>query len=231
MATDLPSYQSEVLSLTHVANDYYELKVKIPAGLHWQSGQYIRLGLPTKAVTDQKKVRALSPAAPEEAGYLQLATRTRQTPSSFKTQLLELQPGEAVTIYGPLGNFTLPTLDHPLVMFASGVGITPLRALIQDALSQKTTNPIELIFTAHDYHLYQADFEAWAAQHANFHLHIVKNRQAAQAALLATTQHYGNTADYFLSGSETVIDAVQTFLTTTGAINADQIHRDVLYGY
>ena len=134
-----------------------------------------------------------------------------------------------MTIYGPLGNFTLPTLDHPLVMFASGVGITPLRALIQDALSQKTTTPIELIFTAHDYHLYQADFEAWAAQHANFHLHIVKNRQAAQAALLATTQHYGNTADYFLSGSETVVDAVQTFLTTTGAINADQIHRDVLY--
>lgn len=55
MATDLPSYQSEVLSLTHVANDYYELKVKIPAGLHWQSGQYIRLGLPTKTVTDKKK--------------------------------------------------------------------------------------------------------------------------------------------------------------------------------
>lgn len=61
MATDLPSYQSEVLSLTHVANDYYELKVKIPAGLHWQSGQYIRLGLPTKAVTDQKRFAPFRP--------------------------------------------------------------------------------------------------------------------------------------------------------------------------
>lgn len=231
MAEELPSYQSELISINHLAEDYYELKIKVPTGFTWQAGQYMRLGLPTKTVTDKKQVRALSMAAPESDGVILLGTRTRQEMSSFKANLITLVPGEAVTVLGPLGNFTLPKLDHPLVMFASGVGITPIRALIKQALHDKHDQAIDLVFVANDYHLYQADFEAWAQTYPNLQLHLVNHRAEAQAELLKLTQKLGNEADYYISGASNVVDATEEFLTTEGEIATDHVKRDVLYGY
>lgn len=231
MAEELPSYQSELIAINHLAEDYYELKIKVPAGFSWQAGQYMRLGLPTKTVTDKKQVRALSMAAPESDGVILLGTRTRQEMSSFKANLITLVPGEEVTVLGPLGDFTLPKLDHPLVMFASGVGITPIRALIEQALQDKADQEIDLVFVANDYHLYQADFETWAKQHPSLHLHLVNHQEEAQAELLKLAQKLGNEADYYVSGAMKVVDATEAFLTAEGEIAAEHIKRDVLYGY
>lgn len=55
MAKELPSYASKLISVRPLTDDYLEILLEIPAGFTWEAGQYMRLGLPTKEVTDQKK--------------------------------------------------------------------------------------------------------------------------------------------------------------------------------
>lgn len=228
--TDTPTYSTKLLELTKLEQDYVELRVATPEGLHWEAGQYVRLGLPTKDVTDEKKVRALSIASLESDGEVLLGTRTRQEPSSFKANLLTLEPGEEVTLLGPLGKFTLPAGDGPLVMFASGVGVTPIRALIKQALQDHPDQEIDLVFVANGFHLYQADFAAWAKDHPNLKLTLVEHAKEAQSALLDLASAKP-AADYFVSGSPAVVDATMELLADQGRIAEDKLHRDVLYGY
>lgn len=127
MAEELPSYKTELISIENLEKDYYEIKIKKPNDMNWVAGQYMRLGLPTKEITEKKKLRALSFASLPEDDVILLGTRTGKEISNFKQNLLTVQPGEEVEVKGPLGQFTLPEDgNQALVFFAGGVGVTPI---------------------------------------------------------------------------------------------------------
>src|SRR5699024_12404676 len=76
MAEELPSYKTELISIENLEKDYYEIKIKKPNDMNWVAGQYMRLGLPTKEITEKKKLRALSFASLPEDDVILLGTRT-----------------------------------------------------------------------------------------------------------------------------------------------------------
>ena len=91
MAEELPSYKTELISIENLEKDYYEIKIKKPNDMNWVAGQYMRLGLPTKEITEKKKLRALSFASLPEDDVILLGTRTGKEISNFKQNLLTVQ--------------------------------------------------------------------------------------------------------------------------------------------
>ncbi len=57
---------------------------------------------------------------------------TVKTVGDFTSELALLGEGETAFLYGPFGNFVLPTrADIPLVFFAGGIGITPFLSMLR----------------------------------------------------------------------------------------------------
>lgn len=95
--------------------------------LRQRAGQYLELHLPHRA--DRRGTRrslTVVSAPEEEDGTVRVAVRVREPASSFKRALDALPvgaPARAVTVSG---GFTLPDDRRvPLVLLASGIGITP----------------------------------------------------------------------------------------------------------
>ena len=55
----------------------------------------------------------------------------------FTKRVSKLMPDDVVGVQGPFGVFVLPLGENPLVMFAGGIGITPLRSMIRELVKCK----------------------------------------------------------------------------------------------
>ena len=102
-----------------------------PQGYEFAAGQWFRLTLPT---ADGPQTRTFSHAsAPQDAG-LDMATRLSGSP--FKRALAELRPGAPVTLAGPGGRLRLPEDATRIVALTGGIGVTPVRSLLRDAVAR-----------------------------------------------------------------------------------------------
>jgi ferredoxin-NADP reductase len=69
--------------------------------------------------------------------------------SSFKQALQRLQPGDNVQLAEPMGDFVLPKdEDIPLVFIAGGLGITPVRSIIQSLIDTGQKRSAQLLHIA-----------------------------------------------------------------------------------
>jgi ferredoxin-NADP reductase len=111
--------------------------------MHFSAGQYAALAyhLDNQSISD---ARCFSIAnAENRTGAISFGIRVA---GEYTQGLSRLKPGTSFTIYGPFGSFT-PQLNHPnqpLVLFAGGIGITPMISIIQSANSRI---PITLFYS------------------------------------------------------------------------------------
>lgn len=227
-----PEYHTTVKSITPREQDYVNLELAVPAGFTWQAGQYLHLALPTKRVEDDKKAWALSISSLPSDRTILLGTRTHQHEdvSSFKEQLLTLKPGEEVIIDGPHGDFVLQDEEAPLVFFATGIGITPIRALIEELAKTHSKRKVELVHVAESYHLYADDFSKMLTDLPQLKISYFAHGQAADEHLIHLAHELGDAARFYLSGSPRMVKEVRAMLERAD-LSADRIESDELYGY
>lgn len=106
-------------------------------------------------------------SAPRADGTFNVAvTLVEGGPGS--TFLHAMAPGESLALGDPMGFFTLPdALDHPLLFVATGTGVAPMRAMLQDMIARGVSAPTTLLLgvrTTRDA-LYADEFRAMAAAH------------------------------------------------------------------
>jgi ferredoxin-NADP reductase len=123
---------------------YFKPAVRV----RYTAGQFIELTLPHPK-PDSRGVKhwfTLSSSPTQE--YLRITTRLAgKAGSSFKRTLDHLQPGKAVTMSDPMGDFVLPKLiQTPLVFVAGGIGITPYLSMLQWLADTNETRPIKFLW-------------------------------------------------------------------------------------
>jgi len=110
----------------------------------FRAGQTIDLTFPDPPYQDASgNRRTFSLAAAPGRDHLLVATRVRG--SAFKRSLVEAPPGTRLEIEGPFGSFTLPQRATSVVMLAGGIGITPFRAIAEDAIGRRLAHSLLLI--------------------------------------------------------------------------------------
>jgi ferredoxin-NADP reductase len=133
-----------------------------PEGYGFDPGQFLSLTLDTREAIQTKHFTICS--APGDPG---LAITTRLTGSAFKDALLALQPGNTVTVTSPRGTMTLRRDDTKVAFLVGGIGVTPARCILRDAV-QRGVGPTFLVFYGNldqDSIPFKAEFEGYEREH------------------------------------------------------------------
>ena len=143
----MPKYTTRLIDRTQVADGTLAFAFERPADFEFTAGQYLTVTLPDPLYNDEKgNSRTFSIASPpQDAGRLVCATR--MTGSTLKRSLAEAALGTPVSIFGPVGDFTLGSDPTPAVFIAGGIGITPFRSMLLDAAARGLPHRITLIYS------------------------------------------------------------------------------------
>jgi CDP-4-dehydro-6-deoxyglucose reductase len=157
-----------VQKIERMAEDVMVLSLKLPANerLQFLAGQYIEFLL-----KDGKR-RAFSIAnAPHDDGFLQLHVRLIAG-GEFTRHVFEgMKEKDILRFQGPYGSFFLrEESTKPMILLAGGTGFAPIKALVEHAIHNHITRPMEIYWGARNRAgLYLPDL---AAGWANVHRHI-----------------------------------------------------------
>lgn len=127
----------------------YELEFRAGRPVRFAAGQYMELSLPhAKAdVRGQRRVFSIASggAAP---GVVTFGLKTAVPSSSFKTALLDLEPGAEISATSVGGDFTLPRdASRKLLLVAGGIGITPFMSHLHSLAAARDDRDVVLIYS------------------------------------------------------------------------------------
>ncbi|HLT34824.1 MAG TPA: NADH:ubiquinone reductase (Na(+)-transporting) subunit F [Enhygromyxa sp.] len=132
------------------------------------------------SVVDEDVTRAYSMANyPEERGIIMLNVRIASPPprqpdvppGKMSSYIFGLQPGDAVTISGPYGEFFARDTDAEMVFIGGGAGMAPMRSHIFDQFKRlKTNRKVTFWYGARSLReaFYVEDFDGIQAEFPNF---------------------------------------------------------------
>jgi ferredoxin-NADP reductase len=117
-----------------------------PHGFEFKAGQFANVTLLDPIETDiGGNTRSLSIASAPHEEDLMVAMRNRDT--AFKRVIHALPIGSPVLFQGPYGNFTLHgDTARPAVFLAGGIGITPFRSMIWQAIATRSLRQMFLFY-------------------------------------------------------------------------------------
>lgn len=210
----------------------------------FDAGQNADFTLLNPAHTDAEgNTRTFSFASsPHHTDSIMIATRMRDT--AFKNTLRELLLGTPVKVSGPSGNMVLhDDASKPAVFLTGGIGITPMRSIIEWATHEKKQHELFLFYsnkmpaaTA-----FLDDFEGWAKENPKLHvLALVTDSDDTQqgrfhkgkidASIIRSTIPNLLQAVYYLAGPPGMVDAMKILLTDLG-VSRDNIRLESFSGY
>jgi ferredoxin-NADP reductase len=132
-------------------------------------GQFGDFTLTEPPFTDAKgNTRTFSFASAPGHDRIMIATRMRD--SAFKRSLVALPIGTHVQLMGPMGSFTLDKDPaRPAVFLTGGIGITPVRSIVEHATRQQMSHRIFVIYSNRTTArmAFFDDFRAWSRENLN----------------------------------------------------------------
>lgn len=187
----------------------------------WKAGQYVWL----KFGTFEPRAYSIACAPGGKDGLLEFHLRDSGAGGASTYAVKKLKAGETVRLEGPKGKSFLGEGNaRPLLLIAGGLGIAPLKAVVEESLCS-SVREIHLFWGGrHDGDLYMVDyFENLAAAHGNFRFHPVIGDPVGECAVAAFT----NLKDYpvFLAGPDAMVGATVPLLLQKGA-EMTHIHYD-----
>jgi len=237
----MPVFIAALEGREEVARGTLAFRFARPDGFAFRAGQAVSLGLIDPPETDAKgNSRTFSLASAPSDSPLQVATRMRDT--AFKRVLGALEPGAAVKLRGPMGNFTLPDdASRPVVLLAGGIGVTPFMSMLREEERQGSKRERLLLYSNRSRAdaPFLAELEGLAGAGSGLRM-VASITEHAPAAATA-----GGIADpeflrrelvgvsapvYYLAGPPAMVAALRQALTAMGA-NVSDIRIDEFYGY
>lgn len=131
-----------------VAKDTYSFYFEKPNGFSYAPGQCMKITLPYVINDPRGPRRFFTISSSPLEKELAITTKIIHSPSIFKQQLLLLEKGDEVVIFGPMGSFFLSEKrDSSLIFLAGGIGITPFYSMVK-FLSKSNSKTIVHLFVS-----------------------------------------------------------------------------------
>lgn len=208
-----------VLTLQSISinNHYYTFQFDKPDDLIFERGQY-GVFLHVDKDIEGRRMRAFTFTSNPEHSTLEFTTIITSTPSDFKAKMIQLQPGDTMTVDGPMGRFTLDE-DREAIFITTGIGITPIASILTGTIS----TPMTLHYhEANENYLYNDRF---TSEHLAVHLYSSKNEMTS-----AINQTMNDKAVYYVSGPMAFVTSIMELLQSAG-IDKQHIKSERFTGY
>jgi len=232
---DIPQQQivTSVRAVRVLAPDTMLLHLQTPRShrLRFLAGQSVTLGL-----AEGDGLRRSYPIAscPCDDRNLQFfIARDAADPLAARLFAGGLKHGDAVTVWGPSGEFVLVEDAHPLVFAACDTGFAPVKSLIEHALSLDASPSISLFWlaTRSDGHFMANQCRAWSEALDPFEYTLSTHDDPAAGASLMSTAIRADLFDidcaFYIAGPAAFVDALCGELSAAG-VPRSQVHAEVV---
>jgi ferredoxin-NADP reductase len=212
-----------------------------PAGFQFRAGQFADYTLIDPPETDAEgNVRGFSLVSAPYEPDLVSATRMRDT--AFKRVLKDLPIGSEIKLDAPYGDFTLhKTASTPAVFIVGGIGVTPVRSMVAQAIHDKTAHRMLLLHASRrpEDLPFRQDFERMAKDSSNFTYVMTVSAPSADwkgergrvnADMVRRYVQNLQAPIYYLSGPEGMVKAMRGLLVDL-EVNEDNIRTEEFAGY
>lgn len=123
-------YRTEFLERIERTPTAVSYRFNKPEGFSFTAGQYMLVNI------GEELVHPLSLSdCPEESAFIEFTKR--MTGSPYCQRLQSLEKGESINVKGPDGKFYPDESSGTIVMFAGGIGITPIRSILKSQEKNK----------------------------------------------------------------------------------------------
>ncbi len=177
--------KASIVDVQMLSSDFYQIQLQPNHNFRanaFHAGQSILVTLVIAGVREQ---RSYSIVKITENGNVVIAVKRQ---GKVSNALTHLTVGSVVEISQVQGDFTLTSSSAPILLLASGSGITAIYSLLQQAIRQKVSQ-IDLIYFSRD-GAFHSELQQLAEQHPQFHYHhfnTLVQKQHLTAELLERT--------------------------------------------
>jgi len=210
----------------------------------FKAGQTCDVTLPAPKYQDAKGSTRTFSITSSPADLPRIMFATRLTGSAFKRSLVEAEAGTEVDIEGPFGSFTLhQNAKRPAVFLAGGIGVTPFRSIIKDAVERKLPHRLTLVHSNRNAAstAFLGDFEAWVRAAPSFQfVPTLTEPTPAEVWRYATglidakflSSRLADVAEtiFYIAGPIAFVKAMQETLPAVGA-DPDNVRAEEFAGY
>ena len=201
----------------------FEIPDSLTSEFQYEAGQYLTL----KATINGEEVRRSYSISSFGNEALQVSCKMIDGGKMSTYLVNEVGVGDQIEVMPPMGNFTVKSLDKPLVLFAAGSGVTPIFSILKKALTEGT-NPVKLFYgnRNEDEVIFKAQLESLKAEYSDRLLvqhFLSSNGERLDAERTQNLVSGLDESNYFVCGPEGMIAAVKDGLEKSN-IAADHIN-------
>jgi CDP-4-dehydro-6-deoxyglucose reductase len=231
---DIPQQQivTSVRAVRVLAPDTMLLHLQTPRShrLRFLAGQAVTLGL-----ADGDDVHAhysIASCPCDDRNLHFFIARDAEDPVAARLFGGSVKAGDAVTVWGPSGNFVLVEDAHPLVFAACDTGFAPVKSLIEHALSLDASPSISLFWlaTRPDGHFLSNQCRAWSEALDPFEYTLSSHADGATGASQMAASIRADLFDidcaFYIAGPAAFVDTLRTELGAAG-VPASQMHAEI----
>ena len=233
---DIPQQQivAHVRAITELAPDTRLLHLQTPRShrLRFLAGQSVTLGL-TADGDDLHATHAVASCPCDDRNLLFFIARDASDAVAQRIFAGQLKAGDAVTLWGPIGDFVLAEGSRPLVFAACDTSFAPIKSLIEHALALDAAPTLSLFWlaTRSDGHFMANQCRAWSEALDNFEAALSSHADAAtgahQIARAMRADLFDIECDFYVAGPPQFVDALGLDLLAAG-VPQPQIFTEVL---
>ena len=133
VAAAWPTFEAALLGRELVAEGTMAFQFGKPGDWDYEAGQFVDITLIDPPETDAEgDTRGFSISSAPSEGVISITTRLRDT--AFKRVLRDMPIGTFVKVEGPFGDLRLHHAARPAVVLTGGIGITPFRSILLEAI-------------------------------------------------------------------------------------------------
>lgn len=175
--------KATLVSIQMIGDDFYQIQLQPNRNFEttaFRAGQSI---LVTVVIAGVRQQRSYSIVKMTDTGNMLIAVKRQGKVSNVLTNLAV---GTVIEISQVQGDFTLSSSQQPILLLASGSGITAIYSILQQALRQNVSQ-IDLIYFSRD-HAFHDELQNLANQHTQLNFHRFNTLQQKQHLSLELLQ-------------------------------------------
>ena len=201
----------------------YTIRLKPTLKFDFKAGQFLMLAF----LNDAKLTRSYSIASSPTRDLIDI---TFKVVGAFTSKLEAAPVGTTLNCTGPLGHFTFDeNTDKNIVLIAGGVGVTPLRGMVQYVLDKKLDTNVTLLLSCQTSEVIPYKKELLNLRDnapKNIKIYITVTREDTNwngpkgrlnADVLRSQIDNPSESKYFICGLNVMVDSLAAILTEMGA--------------
>ena len=235
---NVKQFDVEVSKIEDLTYDIKGVSLNLPEPMDFVAGQFVQIEIPPYELSDEPVFRAYSVATcPTICNCVQLEIKL--VPDGLCTTYVHrhLKEGDKLSITGPYGDFFLRDTDSDILFIATGSGMAPIRAILQQMKKDGIKRKARYFFGArHFKDLYHLDeMEMYEKELTDFKFTATLSRpekdsnwQGEVGRVTDLCEKYvneGEQLEVYLCGAPIVIDSCVEVLMKKG-IPKDKFYYD-----